>query len=345
MNEYSYSYGESEPHTNMGSKTQCANHDSYNEQNNEFTDNELFEQQSVEKSERSFGLVVADTIIYPFVNNMLVTGISIGATFLTQHGAEIGQNIKSNHHNAIGNTVGGFCEWMEDRGKSFENLLDNMGMKNQLSKETTRTVAFSFIDGCAVTPLVEVLERNKKNIAFNIDKIAGTVPIDQSIYDKEPSRDLKAIIGGRAMTAAVVVPVAMMLENKWGSEKSLNERLFYDNGKKLGNLFKDKLPDIAENFKEEHIQTVARVSLFEIFYTSVCTAGLYASSNYLANKFNEKQEDKINSKSDISQSGSYEEAENYLQEFINARNKIFNNNETYIGKMQPERTTELARIY
>jgi hypothetical protein len=246
------------------------------------------------KQDSSFGLEWADNLIYRGVNNFGVYVVSIAATFLTTHGDDVGRYIKANSPEPIGFTVGGFCEWMQRRGKNFDNALENIGMSDKKTQEMTRTVFFSFVDGCIMAPFVKILEDNRGNIARTIDNIAGTTPEDETIYDAGVKQSWGSVLGGRAMTALIVVPVAMALEQKWGGNESLNEKLFYNNGKALGNLFQEKMPNLASNFNPKHIETAFRVSLFEGFYTAVCTEGLRHSSRFLASHFGDKQEDIIN---------------------------------------------------
>ena len=62
--------------------------------------------------------------------------------------------------------------------------------------------------------------------------------------------------------------------------------MFYNPGKKLGEWVADR-PHLAKHFGKLDLPELFKVGVFEAFYTSVCTAALYVSSRFFANKLGE----------------------------------------------------------
>ncbi len=141
-------------------------------------------------------------------------------------------------------------------------------------------------------PAIKIFEDNRENIAKRIDIITGTKPTDESVYDAEPKQSWGTVLGGRALTAGVVVPTAAFMNKidfhngslKWAVENgpNLNQRAFIDPGVKLGEYVAKNHPKFTQKFSKEAYEEMAKVSIFEAFYTSLCTAGLYVTSRWLA---------------------------------------------------------------
>jgi hypothetical protein len=158
-----------------------------------------------------------------------------------------------------------------------------MGMTHK-SADMSKMVFFSFLDGSLMAPLVKMFEDRREKIGRWIDKKCGTTPSDQDVYKAEPKQSWTSVLGGRAATAAIVVNTAVAL-NKTG----LNDKLFIEPGIKMGEWLKTK-PKVAKAFGKYDVGELSKVSLFEAFYTSVCTAGLYFSSRLFARKLNKHKE-------------------------------------------------------
>ncbi len=255
--------------------------------------------------ERTFGLKAVDGIIYPFVNNFGVFAISVGFTFLTKHGNEVGEHFR-NMANATDNRVIAtlshgaekFSEFWAWRGDQTVNFLQNNLHMSKDSAEMAKMVTFSFVDGCALAPAVKLLEDRRGDIAKNIDNLFGTKPVDESIYSAEPTQTWGSVLGGRAMTAAIVVPTAVLMDNlylrgKGGGFTNLNNALLNNPGFELAEQLKNRFPktaekigiEVKETLGESRLQTLGKTGVFEAFYTTVCTAGLYGSSRFLAKYF------------------------------------------------------------
>lgn len=227
-----------------------------------------------DKPERTTGLRLLDTFLYGILANTSVFLLSIAATYLTNRG---------NATNAEGKLIyGKVGEFFHKRGNWMEKQFMKTGMGEESAK-MSKMVFFSWFDGSLLAPLIKLAEDQRKPLAKRIDKALGTEPADDSLYDAEPKQSWGSVLGGRLATCAIVVPTAVLLD-----KKGLNEKLFYTYGKKLGEKV-EEIPVVAKHLGQHDIAEIGRVSLFEAFYTSVCTAGLYFSSRLLAHTFGDKK--------------------------------------------------------
>lgn len=237
------------------------------------------------KSRRTPGLWLYDALLYPILNNTLVFAISVGATYLTTKGGT---------RNQKGELVyGRIGEFFQQRGDWLVRKFKSLGM-NDDSAGMAKMVFFSFADGTLVAPFVKVLEDRREQFAEKIDHALGTRSEDLSVYEAEPKQSWSSVIGGRLATAAIVVPTAVALDklhlehNKTKTFQSLNEKFFTRPGIVLGEIAQKK--GWFKGFAQKHdMPEVAKVAVFEAFYTTVCTLGLYLSSRFFARKQGEKQ--------------------------------------------------------
>lgn len=222
-----------------------------------------------EKPKRTAGLWAYDTLLYPLLNNFVVFGVSVAATYLTAKGGE---------RNAAGALkYGKIGEWFQKRGDWMVRQFKKTGM-NDASADMAKMVFFSFADGSVMAPVIKVLEDNRENFAKGLDGLMGTKPDDESVYQAEPKQTWLSVLGGRAVTAGIVVPTAVLLD-----KTGFNAKMFNNPGIRLGEWVQ-KRPNLAKHFGSLDIRELGRVSIFEAFYTSVCTAGLYVNSRLLAPK-------------------------------------------------------------
>jgi hypothetical protein len=114
----------------------------------------------------------------------------------------------------------------------------------------------------------------------------GTTPVDKGVYEAEPKHSWLSVLGGRFLTAGIVVPTAVALDRT-----GLNNTLFIDPGKKIGEQLAKK-EGVQKWFGKYDVKELAKVSLFEFFYTSVCTLGLYFSSRRIAYFTNQNADEK-----------------------------------------------------
>lgn len=230
-----------------------------------------------EKQERTTGLKLFDVFLYPFLTNFAVFGISVAATYLTQKGDKpVNGKLP----------FGKFGDFMAKRGKWLDSKFAKMGM-NEDSVKMSRMVFFSFADGSLMAPVVKLFEDKREKIGKGIDEALGTVPEDLSVYKEEPKQSWWSVLGGRLATVSIVVPIAYGLD-----KAKLNKKFFYEPGEKLGNWLKQK-PAISKLFKKVDLTELSSISVFEGFYTSVCTAGLYFSSRFFARKAEKKDEPSV----------------------------------------------------
>lgn len=159
-----------------------------------------------DKHKRTTGMRVFDTMLYPILSNTGVFALSVFFTYLTSHGRE-----KISLDGVEKLKYGKFGNWMAARGEWLDQKFMGMGMKPE-SAEMTRVVFFSFADGTLLAPLVKLFEDRRNGISKKIDQALGTEPADKSVYDEEPKQTWGSVIGGRAITAGIVVPTAMALE-------------------------------------------------------------------------------------------------------------------------------------
>lgn len=232
---------------------------------------------AMQKLNRSAGLKLFDVALYPLLNNFVVFGISVGATYLTSKGGD---------RNAQGKLVyGKVGEFFFKRGQWLVNKFEKMGM-SPAQADMSKMVFFSFADGTLIAPAIKLLEDRRERVAYAIDTALGTVPQDRSVYDAEPKQSWFSVIGGRLATCSVVVPTAVAMDRL-----GLNDKFFNEPSKRIGKYIAGK-PDIAKMFGKLDPQEVARVGVFEGFYTSVCTAGLYFISRFIACNLGKDEEEK-----------------------------------------------------
>lgn len=226
---------------------------------------------------RTFGLRAFDAILYPGITNFGVFGISLFATYLTKGGAFGKAGSKAELFSK---------EIMQKRNSWLVKNIEKTGMPNSAA-ETASTVFWSFADGSLLAPVIKMFEDEREPIAKSIDQAMGTRPDSDEPYLAEPKQSWGSVLGGRALVAGVVVPTAITLEktnvNWFGSRNNLNHHLFYEPGEKLGQ-WAMKFPAVSTRFTQGNFNILAKHALFEAFYTSVCTAGLYFASRLLASK-------------------------------------------------------------
>ncbi len=227
--------------------------------------------------ERTPGLKLFDAFLYPGITNVGVFGISVVATYLTSKGGM---------KNAQGELIyGKFGDWMQKRGDVLMNWMKSKGLSHDTA-EMAKYVAFSFGDGTLLAPVVKKFEDNREDIAKSIDNALGTRPDTDDAYKAEPKQTWGSVLGGRAITALIVIPTAVMLD-----KKGLNNVMFSEPGKRLGEWM-NKTPFIKRNAGHVDLAELGKISVFEAFYTSICTAGLYISSRFLAGWGEDKSQPK-----------------------------------------------------
>lgn len=240
------------------------------------------------RQKRTPGLKLFDVLLYPLLNNISVFALSVAATYLTARGG-----MKNKEGKAV---YGKFGEFFQKRGEWLTNKFEGMGMTHGQA-DMSKMVFFSFADGSVVAPAIKVLEDRREHIAHWIDDKMGTKSDDLSVYDAEPKQTWLSVLGGRLATVSIVVPTAVALEKTRVHGKNpltgktevmnLNQKLFNNPGIELGQHAKSK--GWFKKFSAKHdMGEIARVSIFEAFYTSVCTAGLYITSRAFARKHDEK---------------------------------------------------------
>lgn len=217
--------------------------------------------------QRTPGLKLFDVLLYPLLTNVGVFAVSVGATYLTARGGD---------RDASGKLIyGKVGEFFQKRGQWLMEKFKSTGMSHEQA-DMSKMVFFSFVDGSLMAPVVKTFEDHRENIACAIDTQLGTKPEDMSVYDAEPKQSWTSVLGGRALTAAIVVPTAVALD-----KTGLNNTLFNKPGLRMGNWLAAK-PATKQVLGNLDVKELSRVSFFEAFYTSVCTAGLYFTSRGIA---------------------------------------------------------------
>lgn len=240
-----------------------------------------------EKPKRTFGLKAVDAVLYGGLNNFTVGISSIFFTYLTNCGSRFGRP---------GTFARKFGEVMEKRGDWIEDKFLKIGLNKDFAANA-RMVSWSFIDGSFVVPAIKIFEDRRERLAKGIDVIAHTLPEDESVYDAEPKHSWTSILGGRALTAGVVVPTAVFMNKidlhngalKWASESgpNINKRAFIFPSIKMGEHIDKNYPGIAKKIGREAFEEMTKVTIFEAFYTSLCTVGLFFTSRGIANLLGE----------------------------------------------------------
>lgn len=224
-----------------------------------------------QEQDRTLGLKLFDVLLYPILTNFVVFGISVGATYLTSRGGD---------RDAAGKLVyGKFGKWFQTRGDWMVGKFKSLGLSHEQA-DMSKMVFFSFADGSLMAPFIKLLEDKRENIGRWLDDRLGTTPTDPGVYEAEPKHSWLSVLGGRFITAGIVVPTAVALD-----KTGLNDKFFIEPGKKIGEWLAKK-PRVTKFFSpfgiKLDIKELSKVSLFEFFYTSVCTAGLYFTSRRIA---------------------------------------------------------------
>jgi len=230
-----------------------------------------------EPAKRTAGLKLFDFILYPVITNLTVFGISVGATYLTSRGGD------RNHEGKL--IYGKVGEFFQKRGDWLMDKFKSTGMTHK-DAEMSKIVFFSFIDGSLMAPFVKMVEDRREKIGKWFDDKMGTTPENDDAYKAEPKQSWLSVLGGRFVTAGIVIPTAVVLNEKKNGV-SLNDHMFNIPGEKLAEWVASK-PSITKWFGKLDVREIFRVSIFEAFYTSVCTAGLYFSSRVIARKAEKK---------------------------------------------------------
>ncbi len=230
-----------------------------------------------EPAKRTPGLKLFDVVLYPIVTNLAVFGISVGATYLTSRGGD-----RTKEGKLIYGKVG---EFFQQRGDWLMGKFKSMGMSHNEAK-MSKIVFFSFLDGSLMAPFVKMVEDRREKIGKWFDDKMGTTPENDDAYKAEPKQSWLSVLGGRFVTAGIVIPTAMALSRKVDGV-SLNDRMFNNPGEKMAEWLAKK-PAVVKFFGKLDVREIFSVSLFEAFYTSVCTAGLYVSSRFIARKTEKK---------------------------------------------------------
>ncbi len=222
---------------------------------------------------RTPGLKLYDVALYPLLTNFVVFGISVAATYLTNQGGARNPETGRLVYGKVG-------QWFHGRGEKMVNLFKKTGMSHDQA-DMSKMVFFSFFDGSLIAPFVKLLEDRRERIARSIDTKLGTLPADDSVYESEPKQTWGSVIGGRLLTCMIVVPTAVLME-----KTGMNNVLFRGASRKVSNYISEN-PGLSRKLTRVlgdnvDIPEISRVGVFEGFYTSVCTAGLYVSSRCIA---------------------------------------------------------------
>lgn len=246
------------------------------------------------RPKRTVGLWAFDALLYPLFTNLSVFLISVGATYLTARGGD---------KNAAGQLkYGKIGKFMQKRGDWLMEKFKKTGMSHKQA-DMAKMVTFSFLDGSLMAPLVKLFEDRREKFGKALDNLFGTTPPDDAPYKAEPKQSWGSVLGGRFVTAAIVVPTAVALDRikvfdqVLNTKIPLNDKLFNNPGEKFGAKL-EKVPAIAKIFRGHDVKELTRIAAFEAFYTTVCTAGLYLSSRIFARWFDGKKETRENLTSD-----------------------------------------------
>ncbi len=283
------------------------------------------------RPKRSTGLRVFDVMLYPLITNVGVFVISVAATYLTTKGnmtnfgrelvsekeallhaeKQLAEGVTKASHELVGQKTSSLMpgeklvygktgEFFQKRGAWLVEKFQGMGMSKDTA-DMSKMVFFSFADGSLLAPVVKLLEDRRERIGKWIDQKLDSVPDDPNVYKSEPKQSWLSVLGGRAATAAIVVNTAVALEAKVlpnkrpdifkGAKISLNDKMFIAPGIDLGKWI-NKNPGVSKVFGKHDAAEIAKVSIFEAVYTSICTAGLYFSSRLFARKLNKRKEEK-----------------------------------------------------
>lgn len=226
------------------------------------------------KHARTAGLKLFDVLLYPLLTNFGVFAISVAATYLTSRGGDRLHNGELKY--------GKVGQWFHKRGEWMVNKFKALGMSEKQA-DMSKMVFFSFADGSAMAPLVKKLEDHREDIGRKLDDMMGTTPADPGVYEAEPKQSWLSVLGGRVVTLGMVLPTAKILDHT-----GLNDKMFIEPGKRMGEWLNNK-PGARKFFGKFDVKELAKVSLFEFFYTSLCTAGLYLTSRRIAYFTNDEE--------------------------------------------------------
>lgn len=237
-----------------------------------------------QKAQRTPGLKIFDTLVYPVFNNTSVFVTSVIATYLSINGDK-----KNSTNEYVFGSVG---RWFRDRSIGTDQLFQSWFKMKPTTAKNSRIVLWSFVDGTLLSLPVKWMENKREHVAKSIDAMLGTQPADDTPYESEPKQTWLSVLGGRITTAAIVVSTALLFENtkvknKAGQEVNINEKMFQGGADKIEGWIKSK-PKLQAFFDKPKVKekvdvnSLAYVGIFEAVYTSICTAGLYVISRFFA---------------------------------------------------------------
>jgi hypothetical protein len=225
-----------------------------------------------DRPKRTVGLRLVDALVYPVINNFGVFAISVGATYLTEHGAKVGKD---------GSALRAVGEWFNKRGIRFKDGMKKHFNASEKTADMTKMVFFSFFDGTFVAPFVKILEDRREKMAEWFDDKLNTKPTDLSVYKAEPKQTWGSVGEGRLLTSAIIVPIAATLDQNKVQGRTLNEWMFDVPSKHIAKWF-DTHTNVKHRFPKLEVPYLSKTIVFEAFYTSVCTACLYFISRAIA---------------------------------------------------------------
>lgn len=216
------------------------------------------------KHKRTLGEKTVDFLVYPLINNFVVIGTSVIATYLTKRGDTVGEE---------GSTIREVSSWFKRRGDWLQNVFQKHLNMSESSADMGKMVFFSFADGTALTPFVKLLEDRREKIARWVDQKFGDKNADDLVYKTEPKQTWGSVISGRLATLSIVLPTAVALDQKIGG-RSLNDRVFDKPSEKVAGWLESHTK-IKSRFPKLDTQFFSKTLVFEAVYASICTAGLY----------------------------------------------------------------------
>ncbi len=223
------------------------------------------------KQNRTLGLRAFDVLLYPILTNFVIFFMSVGATYMTRHGNELNSQTGKAAFGKIG-------EFFQRRGNAVKKFFRNFGASENAATNANM-VFWSFFDGTLIAPFVKLFEDRREKIGNWIDDRLGTTADDRSVYEAEPKQTWGSVVWGRILASALVIPAAVILE-----KTGWNEKFFTKPGKDLGAHVETKMPRLTSFLGKFQPRKLFPVALFEAFYTSLCTTGLYFFSRALAKK-------------------------------------------------------------
>ncbi len=227
----------------------------------------------------TLGLKIFDKVIWNF-SNIAVFLLSVYSTY------------KSNFSQPQNTPIEKQNWWMK-RGNQVRGILESKGMSKEAARNANM-ILWSFLDGSIMAPIVAIIEHNRSRIGRTIDSIFGTKPKDESVYEDQPKQGWKSVIMGRLSAFSIVIPTYFLLNIKDKNDpKSLS----------INNIIFDKPADAAvknnvagittslsKRFNKEQVSGIVNSSIFETFYTTLCTTILFFVSSLTGRKDREKAE-------------------------------------------------------